>query len=64
MPDVAINLQAVESPCVDICRLDENDVCVGCFRTAREIGAWLSYSDEQRSQIMVRLSVRAEGRFD
>jgi len=64
MSDVAINLQAVESPCVDICRLDENDVCVGCFRTAREIGAWLSYSDEQRSQIMERLSVRAEGRFD
>lgn len=64
MIELAANLEPVESPCIDICRLDENDVCVGCFRTAREIGEWLSYSVEQRSEIMQRLPARAGSRFD
>ncbi len=34
--------QPVASPCIDICVLDENDICQGCYRTAREIGEWSS----------------------
>ncbi len=34
------NSQPVASPCIDICVLDENDICQGCYRTAREIGEW------------------------
>ncbi|HMB38271.1 MAG TPA: DUF1289 domain-containing protein [Wenzhouxiangellaceae bacterium] len=49
---------------MSICRLDDNDMCVGCFRTAREISEWLSYSDEKRGEIIERLSARAESRFD
>lgn len=26
-----------ESPCIGVCLLDENDVCVGCNRTVFEI---------------------------
>ena len=25
------------SPCVGICKLDKNKVCIGCFRTLNEI---------------------------
>lgn len=64
MTELAANLQPVASPCISICRLDENDVCIGCFRTAREITEWLSYSDEKRSEIMERLPARAGSRFD
>ena len=64
MTEVAANLEPVESPCVSICRLDENDVCVGCFRTATEIGQWLSYSAEQRSDIMKQLPERAGSCFE
>jgi len=64
MTELAANLHPIESPCVGICRLDENDLCVGCFRTAREIGEWLSYSDAKRSEIMQRLPARAGSRFD
>lgn len=49
MVDLASNLEPVESPCVDICRLDENGYCVGCFRTGQEIADWLAYSPERRS---------------
>ena len=64
MTDAAMDLEPVESPCVSICRLDENDVCVGCFRTASEIAQWLSYSAEQRSEIMQQLPPRAGSCFD
>jgi len=64
MSEVAVNLEPVESPCVSICRLDGNDVCVGCFRTATEIGQWLSYTAEQRSDIMKQLPERAGSCFE
>lgn len=28
------------SPCVRNCCLDENDICLGCFRSLSEIVAW------------------------
>lgn len=40
------------SPCVQICTLDDANVCVGCYRTLEEIGGWARMSpDEQRSVI-------------
>ncbi len=64
MTDVACQLEPVESPCVDICRLDDQGYCVGCFRTGQEIADWLAYSPEQRSDIMKRLPARAGSRFE
>jgi len=64
MSEVALNLQPVESPCVSICRLDDNDVCVGCFRTGTEIAQWLSFTPEQRSDIMKQLPGRAGSCFE
>lgn len=54
----------MESPCVSICRLDDEGVCVGCFRTGEEIAGWLSYTVEERREIMQRLPARAGSRFD
>ncbi|MBL4584422.1 MAG: DUF1289 domain-containing protein [Pseudomonadales bacterium] len=38
----------VASPCVSICALDENDVCIGCHRCADEIVAWGKMDNQQR----------------
>lgn len=38
----------IESPCIGVCALDENDVCMGCFRTADDITEWSIYSDEEK----------------
>jgi predicted Fe-S protein YdhL (DUF1289 family) len=43
---------AVESPCIRKCTLDDDDICVGCFRSIDEICAWGSASDNQRRQIL------------
>jgi predicted Fe-S protein YdhL (DUF1289 family) len=38
------------SPCIDICVLDEQDICAGCYRSAQEITDWsqLDYRGKQR----------------
>jgi hypothetical protein len=42
----------VESPCINVCELEDNDVCTGCFRNLKEIGSWLLVSDLQRERVL------------
>jgi len=39
------------SPCVDICKLDLDDICLGCFRSREEIARWSQLSDFARGFI-------------
>lgn len=41
-----------ENPCIRHCCLDNNDVCLGCFRALAEILAWHSASAEQKQSIL------------
>lgn len=40
------------SPCIRNCCLDNNDVCLGCFRKLDEILAWQSYTDKEQKDIV------------
>ncbi|AKA21663.1 DUF1289 domain-containing protein [Pseudomonas chlororaphis] len=42
---------AVASPCISLCRLDEEKVCKGCFRHVEDIREWRSADDERRRAI-------------
>jgi predicted Fe-S protein YdhL (DUF1289 family) len=42
----------VQSPCLSICFLDEEDVCMGCYRNAQEITDWQQLSSEQRTEVL------------
>ena len=42
----------VASPCIRKCTLDDDDICVGCFRSMDEIYAWGGASDVQRLEIL------------
>ncbi len=42
----------IKSPCVSQCCLDEQDVCVGCFRHIDEITGWHGANDSRRQQIL------------
>lgn len=42
----------VRSPCIGVCELNEAQVCVGCFRTANEIGEWPFADLDARLQIL------------
>lgn len=48
------------TPCIRICKLNDQQICTGCFRTLEEIANWLRYSDEQRSEINKLLDERAK----
>ena len=43
---------ALESPCISICSLDENDICEGCFRSGNEIVDWFTADDERKREIL------------
>jgi len=42
----------VESPCIRKCTLDDDDICVGCFRSLDEICAWGGASNDQRREVL------------
>jgi predicted Fe-S protein YdhL (DUF1289 family) len=42
----------VPSPCVNICRLDPQGVCIGCRRTLAEIAEWSRASEARRREIV------------
>lgn len=46
---------SVGSPCVDICTLDSDFVCIGCGRTIDEVLKWPQYTDEQKRAVLDRL---------
>lgn len=52
-------MNTIESPCISICALDENDVCQGCFRSAEEIGQWSQADDTKRLAILEKCNERA-----
>jgi predicted Fe-S protein YdhL (DUF1289 family) len=47
------------SPCVQICALDEHDICIGCQRSATEITRWGRMSNAERRQVLQRCNERA-----
>jgi uncharacterized protein len=56
--DAALKPAAVASPCVDICRLDAQGLCIGCRRTLGEIAEWSHASDTRRLEILSALKAR------
>jgi len=46
---------SVDSPCVDICKLDSDFVCEGCGRTIEEVLKWPEYTDQQKLAVLNRL---------
>lgn len=46
------------SPCVSICALDENDICMGCYRSAEEITDWFMATPQQKREVLARCDDR------
>ena len=43
--------QNIKSPCVAICRVRKG-ICIGCFRTAKEITEWWDADPTRKLQII------------
>ena len=45
----------VESPCVNVCKLDAARVCIGCGRSVAEIRDWKASSDGAKRRVVERI---------
>ena len=40
------------SPCISVCVLDDDDICMGCYRSSSEITDWFMATDEQKREVL------------
>lgn len=50
--------EIIQSPCIRNCCLNEDDVCVGCFRTLAEVVAWSGLDNENRQATLDKAALR------
>lgn len=50
----------VQSPCINVCALDEWLVCRGCGRTIQEIADWEYLSEEYKQAVVEKAQKRKE----
>jgi hypothetical protein len=49
----------METPCIKTCVIDPvTGLCIGCGRTAAEIGGWIGMSPAERAAVMAGLPER------
>jgi predicted Fe-S protein YdhL (DUF1289 family) len=46
------SFRAVLSPCIGVCMLDDEGLCMGCHRTSAEIARWSQMGDDERLTLM------------
>jgi predicted Fe-S protein YdhL (DUF1289 family) len=46
------------SPCIQVCTLDDDQVCIGCGRTVDDIIAWTRLSDEEKWTVLAQSAER------
>jgi len=46
------NTSLITSPCISQCTLNDDDICVGCFRHIDEITGWHGASNDRRQEIL------------
>lgn len=50
----------VRSPCVSVCVLNKQDICVGCYRSGNEISHWGKMDNQEKRQILKKMDERAK----
>jgi hypothetical protein len=50
----------IASPCIDVCKLDNHGICLGCFRKKEEIAIWSQMTDREKFLVIATLDSRRE----
>ena len=50
----------VKSPCISVCALNDDGICIGCWRSADEIAAWSELDSEQKREVLKQSFQRAK----
>ena len=57
---MANDINSLESPCIRSCCLNENDICLGCYRSLSEITDWGQAGSNRRHAILLNARQREE----
>jgi uncharacterized protein len=49
-----------DSPCIQVCVLDSEDVCTGCGRTRGEIARWTGMTAAEQRAVVRRVAARGK----
>ena len=49
-----------DRPCLKKCELDENNVCLGCYRTLDDMRCWHSSSKDEKIKILQLAELRQQ----
>lgn len=41
----------VPTPCIGVCKMNKEDVCIGCGRLRAEIAAWMELSPRRKRKV-------------
>lgn len=50
--------EVVLSPCVGVCALDDDDICIGCWRSGEEISRWGYLDNTGKRAILKKVEER------
>jgi len=56
---IGINKNVI-TPCIGQCALNDNDICMGCYRSATEITDWINKSEDEKIDIVIRCKKKIE----
>ena len=48
----------IKSPCVNVCYLNDQDICQGCYRSGQEISGWMRMDNDQRRAVYAKVAER------
>ena len=63
MPTEQSTVSIPISPCIRVCTLDDDRICVGCGRSVEEITAWTLMSAEEQRAVLERSEQRRRQRI-
>jgi len=48
----------IKNPCVGVCCLDEQDLCIACKRSGIEIAEWGIYDQNEKKAVLIKIAER------
>ena len=57
-PTLAQPEERPASPCINVCQLGADGLCIGCLRSGDEIGRWMAMSADEQWRLLAVLAER------
>ena len=56
-------INTIISPCVGVCALNNDDICVGCYRAGVEISGWGGMKEDEKRTVLEMIKEREKSSY-